>query len=396
MRGLRRLIWRMAPERLHEWWWYRSLRLPAKRSREEVNREYEEIVAAHGRFRGVFVFPMAWEWDTCLFQRPHQMARALARLGYLVFFWEANHRTCRPHLTRVDHGVYTCGAFTVPDVDGKIVVYAWTPEMRRQIGYIPGPFDLVYDIIDDPALMCSDRRKRSDHRWMLRHADLVTATADRLLEQARQTRRDALLCPNGADCSHFARGAGSAVPEDVAPLMDKPIVGYHGAVAEWLDYDLLREVVRMCPEMNFVFIGPVVGRTGEARAEVETSLAELKAYRNFHHLGPKPHDALPSYSSRYSAGMVPFQINEITLAVSPVKLFEYFASGAPAVSTPLPECAKYRGCLIANDAEEFRSCLRRLISGAVDVSSIKAEARENDWARRAEAVIAALGGVPTS
>jgi hypothetical protein len=40
--------------------------------------------------------------------------------------------------------------------------------------------------------------------------------------------------------------------------------------------------------------------------------------------------------------MIPFRINEITEAVSPIKLFEYMALGRPIVTTDMAESRKYR------------------------------------------------------
>lgn len=390
MKSLRKMIWDASPEALHEWWWYYALRQQAAARKPEFGKAYREAVAAEGDVRGTIIFMMADNWDTCLFQRPHQLARASAALGYLVLFWECEHKAGPGHIDRVEDRIYTCSAFTAPDSEQPVVFFAWAPEMRRQIRYLPKPMRFMYDFLDDPKLLCKTPKSMSEHKWMLKNAAVVAATADRLVEQASKYRSDVVLSPNAVDTARFRPLPSGTVPADLAPLMDKPIIGYHGAIARWLDYDLLLEVVTECKEMNFVFIGPICAEEPELLRTIEASVEELRKLPNFHHLGPKKNGDLPAYSARYSVGIVPFAINDITLSVSPVKLFEYFASGAPAVSTPLPECRKYKSCLIAGNADEFSAALRRLVSGDYDREALKAETESNTWVSRAETILQAL------
>ena len=113
----------------------------------------------------------------------------------------------------------------------------------------------------------------------------------------------------------------------------KPIAGYYGALARWFDYELLRETARLRPDWSFVLIGP----------DHDGSLARSKLDRlpNVHWLGPRPYLALPGYLHRFDVATIPFAINDITLATSPLKLYEYFAAGRPVISTPMPECAAF-------------------------------------------------------
>ena len=63
------------------------------------------------------------------------------------------------------------------------------------------------------------------------------------------------------------------------------------------------------------------------------------------------------------SGLIPFKINELTLATNPIKLYEYFSLGMPVVSSRLPEVEQFRELVyIAADsagfAEAFRDALR--------------------------------------
>jgi glycosyltransferase involved in cell wall biosynthesis len=390
MKMLRRTIWNACPDTLHEWWWYYALRRQFAHHKPEFDDAYREVAAREGDTFGTIIFLMGCNWETYLFQRPHQLARAFASLGYLILFWELDHKGGAGHIEQVEDRLYTCNAFTIPDSEQLITFFAWTPEMRRQIRYLDKPVRFVYDFLDDPKLMCRTPKSRTEHKWMLKNATIVTATADRLVEKASQIRNDIVFCPNAVDTNRFKPLSAVEAPTDIAALMDKPIIGYHGAIAEWLDYDMLFQVVSECKDMNFVVIGPICAEDCGLRGTIEDHVAKLNEQLNFHYLGPKANHDLPAYSSCYTVGIVPFVINDITLSVSPVKLFEYFASGAPAVSTPLPECRKYRSCLIANNANEFSAALRRLVSGDIHKDVLRMEAESNTWVSRAQSILDAL------
>jgi hypothetical protein len=56
---------------------------------------------------------------------------------------------------------------------------------------------------------------------------------------------------------------------------------------------------------------------------------------NVHFLGLKPQSDLPAYVQRFDVGLIPFKVNETTHAVSPLKAYEYLASGVPIAAPPL-------------------------------------------------------------
>jgi hypothetical protein len=103
-------------------------------------------------------------------------------------------------------------------------------------------------------------------------------------------------------------------------------------------------------------------------------------------LGPKPYSELPGYCQRADVGMIVFKINSLTKAVNPNKLYEYFASGLPVVSTALPEVAKLDPLVrIANTPEEFSALIRDALgTGKNDLlAEQRLEcARMNSWAAR--------------
>jgi len=216
------------------------------------------------------------------------------------------------------------------------------------------------------------------------------ATANKLVEEAKHYRPDVIYCPNGVVYDHFARAARnefSTPPDDIAPIVDlnQPIIGYYGALARWFDYDLLKQVALSRPHYRFVLIGPDYDGTLQ-----KTDLLHIP---NILWLGVKPYKELPHYLQYFDVATIPFVVNEITHATSPLKLFEYMAGEKPIVITPMRESMSYAGVLIAENAEEFALQLDNALvkkNNAEYRLLLRKVALENTWDERARILLEAL------
>jgi hypothetical protein len=86
---------------------------------------------------------------------------------------------------------------------------------------------------------------------------------------------------------------------------------------------------------------------------------------------------------------IPFKINNITRATSPVKVFEYMALNKPIVTTDMNECRKYKSILIAENHDDFIAKLSDALSLQNDtdyINLLNKEALENDWSMKAKAI----------
>src|SRR5262249_57257775 len=73
--------------------------------------------------------------------------------------------------------------------------------------------------------------------------------------------------------------------------------------------------------------------------------------RNVHSLGRKPYADLPRYAKAFDVALMPFEVNELTLASNPLKVREYLAAGLPVVSTAIPEVERLGLCRVGSDAD---------------------------------------------
>lgn len=107
----------------------------------------------------------------------------------------------------------------------------------------------------------------------------------------------------------------------------------------------------------------------------------------------QPYAELPAYISAFDIQTIPFVINGITNATSPVKLFEYMATGKPILTSRLPECLQYRSVTTYYDCEDFMDQVERLMTIREDPeyrAVMDAEAKENTWAARVDEILDAI------
>lgn len=187
---------------------------------------------------------------------------------------------------------------------------------------------------------------------LCRKADVVFATAKSLEERRRPFNPETHLASHGVDYDHFAAALDEKTP--VAPelaSLSGPILGFFGLIHEWIDLKLVEFLASRHPEWTIALIG---------KSSVDTS--GLNKYANVHLLGRKPYSDLPKYCKAFSVGLIPFEVNELTRNVNPIKLREYLSAGLPVVSTALPEVVYYSdSCSVARDYEEFEQGVMQAI-----------------------------------
>ncbi|HJS18692.1 MAG TPA: glycosyltransferase, partial [Anaerolineales bacterium] len=355
-----------------------------------LTSELQDILNANPQARGVIIFPPTIGWNISLFQRPHQLARTFAKQGYLVFFSADDRVDDVRGFKQVSRGLYLARVpWAVFDLVEAPVIFT-LPYNRKYVFQLRQP-QIVYEVIDDLEVFPGDKaRLQRTHVALLKEADVVVVTADRLMDQIRPFRADAILCPNAVELEHFStmEGADSVpIPADLAPILEqgRPLIGYTGALARWFDYELVRAAALKHPDWDFVLIGPNHDDT-----LTESTLLSIP---NIHWLGAREYSLLPSYLRHFSVTTIPFLLNNITLATSPIKLFEYMAAGKPIVTTDLPECRKYPGVLVAHNEKEFIEQLEHaltLTEDSVYLQQLYQTAQENTWEARVKQISEAL------
>ncbi len=343
---------------------------------------------ARSSSHGTVVFLPSVGWGIHLFQRPHHLARAFARAGWTAIFDCSNAQDRVDGFKEIEPNLYLyrgpAGVLAgIPDP------LLWSfPYNYDQVEAFGTGARVVYDWIDDLSVFPYDRvLLEKNHDRALSEATVVAAVARRLHTEALQRRSDALYLPNGVEFERFAGTPPPVSDRDVEPLLaaGRPIAGYYGALAEWFDYELLDAAARLRPDWSFLLIGPMYDQSLQGRPMLKRE--------NVRWIGPRDYHLLPGYLALFDVATIPFRINPITTATSPLKLYEYFAGAKPVVTTPMPECAAYPEVAIAADAEAFAAALDPARERGRDPrfrERLVALGRENSWQARVTAALAAL------
>ncbi|MHB1126058.1 MAG: glycosyltransferase [Bacillota bacterium] len=306
-------------------------------------------------------------------QRPHQLMQEFARLGVRAIFHSGGQDVpAAAGIEEVEPNLFICNNDVNPlariRLEEPPVLWISYPPFITLIGHYYGEQIVVFD--------CVDAAEGEFAHWaaglsqIVARADLVFTASDHLYRMYRDVRPGVHLCRNGVDYEHFA--VPQPAPVDIKSL-PRPVIGYHGALAPWVDWELIAGLADTNPQLTLAMVGPPYEMT-------------VFPHRpNIHYLGYKPYEQLPAYLHAFDAGIIPFRVTSMTKASCPIKMYEYLAAGLPVVSSCLPEAETYPEILTGRDIGGFSRAIQQAL-GQNNVSrkaARQALARENSWAARA-------------
>ncbi|MEW6448454.1 MAG: glycosyltransferase [Bacillota bacterium] len=239
---------------------------------------------------------------------------------------------------------------------------------------------LIYDCVDEHGAykgLVSERTIWKLETELLRTADITFVTAPGLYQRRKDHARRIYYVPNAADVAHFNKACDpeTPIPEEIRRL-PSPRLCFVGVVQEWVDTELLARVARERPEWSIVLIGPVAPGI---------SLHGLDKMPNVFFLGRKPKEVLPNYLKGCEVCLNLFRKSTLTANVSPLKFYEYLASGRPVVSTEMPAVEEFADLIeIAADAPGFITAVEKALAeeNAGRREKRLARAREHSWEAR--------------
>ena len=212
---------------------------------------------------------------------------------------------------------------------------------------------------------------------LVRRAHLVITSAERLRADKVRQNPHTVLVRHGVDHAHFSKALdpSTRVPDDQARLA-RPVVGFFGLIADWVDLRLIRAVARAVPEGSVVLLGKAV-----------VSTTSLEGLPNVHLLGRKAYDALPAYCKGWDVALMPFAENELTANANPLKVREYLAAGLPVVSTPVPEVVQLGMCRVASGPRAFAAAVREALAEGGGPSAARSAAIEHEsWEAKVDEI----------
>ena len=272
--------------------------------------------------------------------------------------------------------------------DPKPLLWVYTPTVARYLDLLPSR-GLVYHCVDRWWAF-----SEYDTDEMQRCHEILCRRADHVFVSSRELERDCInltdrvsYIPHGVQWDHFRTAVMTPTtrPPDLPPP-GRPMAGFIGLIDDWIDLDVIAKSARANPQADFVLIG-----ASRVAMDVVSSLP------NVYLLGRKPFAELPSYLARFDVTLIPFKINDLTLAVNPIKLREYLSAGAPVVTTALPELVALRGQVgvdVTDDSDTFVAAVTaRLATPATKAQRLaySDSMRTDSWSGRLEQMLQHLG-----
>jgi glycosyltransferase involved in cell wall biosynthesis len=236
-------------------------------------------------------------------------------------------------------------------------------------------------------------RARSYRRTVV----ITSALRDHYIKRYADLDCRLLVAPDAADC----------VPQDLRPISLEPNsrtlqVGYTGHLYPGKGMDLIAELAPRCSWAHFHIVGgtPV---------EIEHWKQVTARSQNITFHGFQPHSATAAYRAAFDVVLAPYQgrvlghggMIEISRWMSPLKVFEYMASGKAIIASDLPVLREVlqhdRNALLcpAADAEAWKRALERLrddprLMGRLGCNALDDFRHHYTWRARAGRVIEAL------
>lgn len=382
------------------------------KARKEKNEYVKELNKAIKKADRIVIWRSSFGWNVPLYQRPQHIANCLSKANTLVLY-EVTTETDRVNTIKKGQDNLYLVNFNNPLISKWITelmietekpkyiqIYStnWSMTVEELKAYMKNGFKVIYEYIDDlsPALAGTKElpvniKKKYDFVMENIENIYVVVTAEAIKQDVISKRGDKnlVLACNGVDYNFYKNlDKKFEFDEEFKKVLEqnKPIIGYYGALASWFDYDLVKNLADVRKDYNIVFFG--------IKYDDSYDKADLKNYENIHFLGSRNYSVLKNYADKFSVCTIPFIINSITEATSPVKLFEYMALEKPIVTTDMNECRKYKSVMIAHNAEEYIELIDKAVAinnnkeqNKEYVKLLNDEALENDWSKKTEAII---------
>jgi len=236
----------------------------------------------------------------------------------------------------------------------KVLHWVYKPDQAKRLDQRP----FVYEVYDDYTIGFGtgvhDEAVAAMEREILPIAKHVFFTSKPLMERKGSLARSMSLVGNGVDHDAFALRR-----LEPAERKGRPAAGYLGNLADFFDWDLMEAVCAAMPDVDFFLHGQIeTKRLGERVANFE----RMQAMPNVHFSGRVTRPMGAAAVNRYDALLIPFVVNAAMHAVNPLKLWEYFATGLPVVSTPMEAIDHERPALaIAEGTAQWVDAIRAAV-----------------------------------
>ncbi|MFC4776798.1 glycosyltransferase [Paenibacillus sp. GCM10023252] len=235
---------------------------------------------------------------------------------------------------------------------------------------------IIYRATDLYPEMTGDKNVSIAEEEIIKIADGLVATSEPVREyiQSYDENLPSLLLENGVEFEHFNKPCEE--PNEIKHL-SHPRAVYLGAIDQRLDLNAIHQLAVSRPDLNIIIIGPATTE----------NILQFKAETNVHFLGAISYSKIPSYLQFMDIALLPLSKHASNNGRSPMKLYEYAASGLPIVVRETPEILRRNESYIFTykNSEDITSAVKMAEKNlsVLTRQSISNSAEEHSWKTKA-------------
>ncbi|MUG47198.1 methyltransferase domain-containing protein [Paenibacillus woosongensis] len=323
-----------------------------KKVNGSVNSLFEEILTKYNSHEidGLTIIPSAFEFKELYNQRTINLAKYLSTNNKAVFFvvWQWSKEDNVAHnFQEVYPNVYQIALYDFFDNIKLLDHFSGMP-YKKAVLNIPSKnwgqiiidlktkgFEVVYDIMDDweefHKVGQADWFQKEFEEFFILNAERVFAVSQALVNKFKYLREDIICVGNGYYTSLLGEEnrdiSLSNLRED-----GKVVLGYFGHLTEsWFDWELIEKIL-----LQENYIVEIIGYGAK-----EETIARMKKNPNFKYIGTVNPGELHNYVKNWDIGLIPFKESSLSVAVDPIKVYEYIYFGLKVIVTGIPHLHSY-------------------------------------------------------
>lgn len=238
----------------------------------------------------------------------------------------------------------------------------WTPVLKKLKVQ-----SITYDCLDHLSVQTPGNLKPAARleQDLLAMADHVICVSENLVDELKKrTSKNVVTVSNGFPEEYLL---------ELVTYPAEPVAGFCGAMFEWFDFSMIRDVVKALKDVYFILTGPV--RNAK-------DLRPLYCLSNVEINPAIPFSKVKSEILRYSVGMIPFKRDIISYFCDPIKMYEYAALGRHVVSTV--QGTRSLPVYFTKNTREFVAGLDRIVHSPSAIKIDRIELGKYTWGKIAE------------
>lgn len=272
------------------------------------------------------------------------------------------------------------------------IIWLTTPQQYSFIeSSLSSQQKLIYDCMDDmlcfPEVIKSKRLYNTifnNEKKILERADFVFTSAESLksiLQRRYNTKRKIYVENNAIEKNQACYCKRSNNFNHTNSIKR---ITYIGAIAPWIDFELLEQSIKIHNDIEYHFYGPLLPGVKIPNAD------------KFYFHGAIKHNKIYTVMEDANLLIMPFKKNKLIMSVNPIKLYEYIKSSTPAISVKYPETEKFSKFVYLYDtSSDFMHYIDLMCSEQLEKLGTENEINHflsnNTWESRVKDIFSIVG-----